>query len=168
MTPEGLERLERTAAEAADLETYCEPYGLLREAMNPLPMRIRDEGDRIVIEYEEWSLSRTIHMNGAGRAEAPAPSSLGYSVGRFENEALVVETTALIGDFYPLRLGSYSDAATIHERYEVQDDPRRLELELTITDPVTLKAPYVWTKTWLDTPNIELLEDSCEDVPGEV
>jgi hypothetical protein len=167
MTPEGLERLQRSSADAADLETFCEPYGLLREAMNPLPMRIRDEGERIVIDYEEWSLTRTIHLDGDDDGAAE-PTALGYSVGRFESDALVVETTSLTSDYYPLRMGSYSEAATIHERYVVRDEPRRLELELTITDPVTLKEPYVWMKTWLHTPDVELLEDSCEDIPGEL
>jgi hypothetical protein len=48
----------------------------------------------------------------------------------------------------------------------VLDDPRRLELELTVEDPVTFTEPYVVTKTWLSTPEVELLQDSCGDLPG--
>jgi hypothetical protein len=166
MTPEGVRRLHASPEAEAALDTYCEPYGLVREAMNPLTMRIRDEGDRLVIDYEEWSQTRSIHL---GAAEPPAtPSPLGHSVGRYEGDALVVVTTALTGDYYPGRIGSYSDSATVEERYVVHEEPRRLVLELTVTDPVTLRSPYVWTKTWLYTPDVELLQDSCEDVPGQL
>lgn len=167
MTPDGLARLQASAAAAAALDTYCEPYGLLREAMNPLPFRIRDEGGRLIFEYEEWRLTRTIHLDGGGRPPEVA-TPMGFSVGRYEGGALVVESTAFTGDYYPGRRGSFSDAAKIVERYVIHEEPRRLVLELTITDPVTLTAPYVWTKTWLYTPDVELVRDSCEDVAGQL
>src|SRR5690606_11791415 len=53
LTPEGRRRFEVAAEAQADLESYCEPYGMLRLALSPLPVRIRDEGDRLVFEYEE-------------------------------------------------------------------------------------------------------------------
>lgn len=163
-TPEGRSRLLAAPTEE-DLATYCEPYGVLREALNPLPMQIFDNGTTLEFKYEEWSLNRTVYLSDAPLPEEPSP--LGHSIGHFENDTLVIETSALTGDYYPLRQGSYSDAATIVERYSIEEEPRRLLLMLTITDPVTLTSPYSWSKTWLFTPEVELIEDSCEDIPGE-
>lgn len=170
-TPEGRARIEATRT--IDLKTYCEPYGLVREAMNPLPMIVRATADGLAIEYEEWSLARRIHLDGRPHPADLAPTPLGHSVGRYEGDSLVIETAGISGDYLmglvspTIRWGSYSDAASVVERYTIKEDPRRLELELTLTDPVTLTEPYVWTKTWLDTPEVELVTDSCEDVPGE-
>jgi hypothetical protein len=53
------------------------------------------------------------------------------------------------------------------ERYTVRDNPRRLELTLTLEDPVTFRAPLVVTKTWLYTPDVELVQDTCFQQPGK-
>jgi hypothetical protein len=53
------------------------------------------------------------------------------------------------------------------ERYTVHDNPRRLELTLTLEDPVTFTKPLVVTKTWLYTPDVEIVQDTCSQQPGK-
>ena len=53
------------------------------------------------------------------------------------------------------------------ERYTVRDNPRRLELTLTLTDPATFTKPMVITKTWLHTPDVELVQGTCSQQPGK-
>jgi hypothetical protein len=81
----------------------------------------------------------------------------------------VIETAALEGDIYFSFQsgGAYSDQAAVVERYRIEQDPRRLVLEMTVTDPVTLLEPHVIAKTWLHTPDVQLLTDSCGDIPGK-
>ncbi len=43
----------------------------------------------------------------------------------------------------------------------------RLELTLTLQDPVTFTQPLVVTKTWLQTPDVELVQDTCFQQPGK-
>jgi hypothetical protein len=170
-TPEGLERIK--ASENVDLASYCDAYGFVREALNALPMVIRATKEGLTIEYEEWSLSRAIYMDGRAHPREPSLQPLGHSVGHYEGDTLVVDTVGLKGDYYAslvsptIRWGSYADGATAVERYTILDNPRRLAAELTLTDPVTLKEPYVWTKTWLATPDVALVKDNCKDVPGQ-
>jgi hypothetical protein len=170
-TPEGLERIK--ASETVDLATYCEPYGFVREALNALPISIRTTKEGFTIDYEEWSLSRTIYMDGRAHPKDLALQPLGHSIGHYEGDTLVVDTVGLKGDYYAsivsptIRWGSYADGATAVERYTIKENPRRLVAELTLIDPVTLKEPYVWTKTWLATPDVALVKDSCKDVPGQ-
>lgn len=161
--------LQEANTEANDETILCKPYGLVRAAVNPLPIEIRRVGADLVIVYEEWNQSRTIHMDGSALPAGLAPTRLGYSVGRYEGDALVVETAALSGDiYYSFQSGgAYSDQATVLERYHLEDDPRRLVLEMTVTDPVTLREKHVIAKTWLQTPDVQLLTDSCGDIPGK-
>lgn len=166
-TPEGL-AIQAANTEATDPNFRCEPYGLARAAVNPLPIEIRQDGQHVTIIYEEWNQSRTIYMDGRPHPANLAPTRLGHSVGRYEGEALVVETKGIEANlYYDFQSGGgHSAEATFVERYTVADDPRRLELEMTVTDPVTLLEPHVIHKTWLATPDVALVEDRCGDVPG--
>jgi hypothetical protein len=152
-----------------DLTTMCRPYGLARQAINPLPVLIRRDGENLFFRYEEWNLSRTIYMDGRETPADVEPTLLGYSVGRIDGDSLVIETAGVESNIYFgfQSGGGHSDQATFVERYTVARDPHRLLLEMTITDPVTLTEPHIMGKIWLATPDLELVEDSCGDVPGQ-
>ncbi len=150
-----------------DPKLHCQPYGFIRQVMNPLPIVIRRLGDHLLFRYEEWSMLRTVFLDGRPHPEFMTPSLLGHAVGRVEDGVLIIETAGLVPDrFSDASQAGYSGELTAVERYTVLDNPRRLELELTVEDPVTLTEPVVMTKTWLYTPDLELLADSCGDLPG--
>jgi hypothetical protein len=167
LTPLG-RRIQEANNSANDPKLHCQPYGLVREATNPLPMRIRRDGEHLLIQYEEWSLSRMIYMDGRPHPDYETPTLLGHSVGKIEDGVLVVETTrvnpAWISD--ATHAGHSAELKAV-ERYTIRDDPRRLDLELTLEDPVVLTKPYVIAKTWLATPDADLVIDSCRDIPGK-
>ena len=145
----------------------CQPYGLVREATNPLPLQIRRDGDHLVVRYEEWSLFRNIYLDGRAHPAHKTPTLLGHSVGRIENGALIVETAGVTPDLISdASLAGHSGELTAVERYEVHENPRRLEVTLTLTDPVMFTAPLVITKTWLYTPDVEIVQDICAQQPG--
>ena len=74
----------------------CEPWGLAREMFAPHQLEIKQRGkDRIELRYGEWTELRTIYMDGRKRPANQAPSRLGYSVGRWEGDALVIETSGV-------------------------------------------------------------------------
>jgi hypothetical protein len=166
-TPDGL-ALQQENNEANDPTILCQPYGLVRAAVNPLPLRIRRDGDNLVIDYEEWNQSRTLYMDGREHPADLAPERLGHSVAHYDGDTLVVESAGVTGDiYYSFQSGgAYSDQATVVERYRIEDDPRRLVLTMTVTDPVTLREPHVIEKTWLSTPDVEMIGDRCGDTPG--
>jgi hypothetical protein len=146
----------------------CQPYGFVREATNPLPMRISRDGQHLLVRYEEWSLLRPIYMDGRAQPTHSTPSLLGHSVGRVENGTLVVETTRVTPDLVSdTSQAGHSGELTAVERYTVRENPRRLELTLTLTDPVTFTKPLVIVKTWLYTPDVELVQDTCSQQPGK-
>jgi hypothetical protein len=167
-TPAGL-AIQAANNSANDPNFQCQPYGLVRAAVNPLPIAIRRDGDHLIIVYEEWNQSRLIFMDGRTHPADLEPTRLGHSVGRYESDALVIESRGIEPSlYYDFQSGGgHSDQATIVERYTIAENPRRLELTMTVTDPVTLLEPHVIEKTWLARPNLELVQDSCEDTPGK-
>jgi hypothetical protein len=167
-TPEGL-AIQAANSDATDPNFRCVPYGLVRAAVNPLPIEIKNDGENLTIVYEEWNQSRTIFMGSREHPANLAPTRLGHSVGRYEGDALVIETKGIEANlYYDFQSGGgHSAEATVVERYVMADNPRRLELDMTVTDPVTLLEPHLIHKTWLSTPEIQLVEDRCGDIPGK-
>lgn len=167
LTPAGKQVRAANRPEDDPKFVNCQPYGFVRQATNPLPLQIRRDGDHLVVRYEEWSLFRNIYLDGRAHPTHKTPTLLGYSVGRVEDGALIVETKNLTPDLISdASLAGHSDELTAVERYTVHDDPRRLELTLTLTDPVMFTAPLVATKTWLYTPDVEMVQDICAQQPG--
>jgi hypothetical protein len=149
-----------------DPSIRCEPKGLGRQATNPFPMAITQNKERVVIRYEQWQAVRTIHLG----SEAPprvVPSLLGYSIGQYDGSTLVVETTGLRANILTTDGVPHSDRLRVLERYSLADGGDRLELELTLIDPVMLAAPVVITKSWLRTPEESILAESCDVVSGQ-
>ena len=168
LTPLGRQVREANVPESDPKFLNCQPYGFVREVTNPLPMQISRDGEHLLIRYEEWSLLRPIYMDGRPHPEYRTPSLLGHSVGRVENGVLIVETARVTPDWVSdqSRVGHSGDLTAV-ERYTVRDNPRRLELTLTLTDPAMFTKPLVATKTWLYTPDVELVQDTCSQQPGK-
>jgi hypothetical protein len=168
LTPLGRQVREANQPENDPKFLNCQPYGFVREVTNPLPMRIRRDGEHLLVRYEEWSLLRPIYLDGRPQPMHRTPSLLGHSVGRVENGVLIVETARVTPDLLSdtLQVG-HSGELTAVERYTVRDDPHRLELTLTLTDPATFTKPVVVAKTWLYTPDVEIVQDTCSQQPGK-
>jgi hypothetical protein len=168
LTPAGRQVRDATKPEDDPKFLNCQPYGFVREATNPLPMQIRRDGEHLLVRYEEWSLFRPIYLDGRPHPMHRTPSLLGHSVGRIEDGALIVETARVTPDLLSDSSGlGHSGELTAVERYVVRDNPRRLELTLTLTDPVIFTKPVVMTKTWVYTPDVELVQDTCSQQPGK-
>ena len=89
-------------------------------------------------------------MDGRSRPANQPPSAMGYSVGRYEGDALVVETsgvTANLAGAFPAWF-THSDQLTIVERYTRTADGNRLELTATMEDPGSLQQPLQFKKAW--------------------
>jgi hypothetical protein len=168
LTPLGRQVQAANVSESDPKFLNCQPYGFVREVTNPLPMQIVRDGPNLLVRYEEWALLRPIYMDGRGHPEHRTPSLLGHSIGRVEDGVLIVETERVTPDWVSdaSRFGHSGELKGI-ERYTVHDNPRRLELTLTLEDPVTFTKPLVVTKTWLYTPDVELVQDTCFQQPGK-
>ena len=80
-----------------NLELVCR-QGMPDVNFEPVPMDITDQGDRIRIRSEEYNMERYIYMDAL--PAQPEPSPTGYSLGRWDGDTLVVETTGIDWPFY--------------------------------------------------------------------
>jgi hypothetical protein len=113
--------------------------------------------------YEIFVAYRQIHTDGRALPARRDPSWYGYSVGRWDADAFVVETvgiterTWLDDSGYP-----HSDDMKITERIQ-RADFGRMTIEFTFDDPKTYTRPWSVTVPFELMPDTELLEYVCEN-----
>lgn len=140
----------------------CIAPGMPNAILNPFPIEFTDEGDQIRLRIEEWEATRMIDMV-SDRIPDDAPSSLlGYSIGRYVNGVLVIETSKvdfplLDDDGTPM-----SDQAKLVERFTVSEDGSRLDFEVTITDPENLVGSATWDAAWKWVPGTKIMPFECD------
>lgn len=145
---------------ADDPAVQCVQSGLVRTITSPYPIEVLQYDDRVTIEYEEWEVFRTVHLNDRV-PDDHEPHPLGYSVGHYEDDALIVTSTGAteglgrIGDFF----WTSEEVATV-ERYSLTERGQ-LSLELEVTDPIMLAEPLRFQKTWNPFNDYELLDFDC-------
>ena len=118
---------------------------------------------QVVMLFEKDQMFRVIYTDGRPFPEDPQPSWLGYSVGHWEGEALIVETIGLRDDTWLDANGNpMTSAGRMTERYS-RPNYGNLDVELTVNDPKAYTYP--WTVKFqhrLD-PEAQLIEGFCEN-----
>jgi len=160
LTPEALENYPFDHSTDRSL-VECRPWGFPRQVFAPHAMEIEQFDDRVTIYYSEWTARRTIYLDGREPPQGLAPSILGYSVGRYDGDTLVVETSAISPDFSIWSFET-TDHLTGIERYSKSADGSRLEIEVTLSDPPTLREPVLMRRAWTWAPGEEIYPYECE------
>ncbi len=144
-----------------DTALECIPQGMPGIMDNPFPIELYEQDGDIILRLEEWDTIRRIHMaDGADPATQPA-TPLGYSVGRWEDETLVVETTRIDWPFFDDVGTPQSEEVETVERFWLNDDRTRLNYTITLTDPVTFSEPVTFDGYWAWAPGQEIKPFNC-------
>ena len=104
----------------------CEPEGMPRIMINPHPFEFIDEGNEITLRTELYDIERTIHLDRSAPPDNEPWSRLGYSVGSWEAESLVVTTTRINWPYFDNRGTPQSEAVEIVEKFTLSDDQSQL------------------------------------------
>ena len=127
-------------------------------------MRIVQTPALMVLLYESPnSPHRTVFTDGRDLPKDPNPTWLGYSVGRWEGDTLVV-TSAGFNDQGWLDSAGHpqTESLRITERF-TRRDFGHMDFEITIDDPTVFTRPFTVKTQRQIVPDTELLEDVCEN-----
>jgi hypothetical protein len=140
----------------------CVPQGPRMNLFAPIPVKFVQTPGLLIILSEDMSY-RQIFLDGRALPKDPDPSFMGYSVGRWESDTLVVDTIGF-------KDRTWLDfAGTPHtEQLRVQERIRRtafghLEIVQTVDDPGVFKAPFTVNMGAQLVPDTELLEYVCAE-----
>ncbi len=130
----------------------CVPSSSPALQYDPYFMEVVQWPDRVLLRYEKDDQLRTVWLDG--REPPPNQYSLqGFSVGRYEGDSLVVETTQFLFDitgFDDYNGIPSSQLKRVTEVYWLEND--ELRLTLTLEDPLFLRQPASYTTRWLRAP----------------
>jgi len=167
-------RDERKAAGSKDNpDAHCLPMGLMQFHEHPQPRKMIQTPDVVVILYEGNAGVRQIFTDGRPVPKNdPQPWWYGYSVGRWDGDTLVVETTGLRDNGWLDIDGTpQTDAAKITERYR-RLNYGTMKIDVTIDDPKAFTAPFsvrVNQKLMVDErTDAELIEFICAENERDV
>ena len=163
-TPEALAQRDENRADwvRRDPAVKCYMPGIPRATYMPFPFQFVQSKDAVFAAYEFTSSTRIIHLNRPG-TEAELPSWMGYSLGRFEGDALVVDVTAQVADTWFDSSGNFHTAdLKVTERY-TRTGPDTLQYEATIEDPTVFTRPWTISMPLYRRlePGAQILEFKC-------
>lgn len=130
-----------------DPEGFCLPPGGPRSMGTPYPAEIVQNRDRILVIFEGGGhVWREIHMDGRPQPDQLNPTYFGHSVGHWEGDTLVVETTGYNEKTW-LDFGGYMHTEQLRtvERFS-RPYKEVLHYEAVIDDPGAYSEP--WTVAW--------------------
>jgi len=130
----------------------CIQPGMPRSMGGPHPIQFIDHGDTVEIQNAEMDIRRTVYLtDDANRDPQNVPlSKQGYSRGTWRDDVLEVHTSRVDWPFYDGSGTPLSTEAEMIERFTVSDDSKRLNSEITVTDPVNFTEPVVVGRYWVD------------------
>ena len=145
--------------------TRCKPSGGIRQFLTPYGVEFVEfpELQRMYIfDIGGPHTYRTIYMDGRSHPPNLQPSYYGHSIGRWEGDTFVVDTTGFNESFWIDRRGTpHTDRLRIVERF-TRESSTRIKYEVTLDDPGAFTAP--WTTglnlRWED--GTELFEYVCQ------
>jgi hypothetical protein len=143
--------------------SHCLPVGMPLVEMAPAPYKIVQMPGLTVMLYERDTTFRQVYTDGRKLPEDPQPSWLGYSVGKWDGDSLVVETAGFNDrGWLDARGHAHSEALRLTERFH-RLDFGHMEVALTIDDPQTYTRPFtVQLKQRLQADS-DLLESYCAE-----
>jgi hypothetical protein len=121
-------------------EVKCYMPGVPRATYMPMPFQIIQSETDVFIAYQFAGAVRDIYMDNPGPSQVD--SWMGWSVGNWEGDTLVVDVTGLLDGTWFDRAGSHhSTQLHVVERYTMIS-PDHIDYEATIEDPVVLTEPF--------------------------
>jgi len=169
LTPAAQEDV-RTYDYAAELrrENTCVPPSAAFYMQAPFPMEIYQGTELIVFKMEYFDMYRVIFLDGRGPLPEGAPhSKSGYSVGRWEGDTLVVETTHLAAGTFMNNGLNHSDGLVMTERFRLSPDGTTLWATQLYQDPAMFAERAARYMAWTRVPGEHVFPYECDASYGD-
>jgi hypothetical protein len=139
----------------------CLPHGLPDFDALAIPIKFIQIPGQITVLYEAYNHYRQIFLDGRPFPKDPQPTWLGYSVGKWEGDALVVDTIGFNDETWLDDGGHpHTEALRVTERMR-RKDFGHMEIQVIVDDPKAYTKPWGATIPYDLLPDTELIEAVC-------
>jgi hypothetical protein len=163
LRPEGAAILKQRLSSGEQFQgAACLPASV-PATMNVLAFKMVQAANQLVVVFENGDPVRQIHTDGRSLPKDPNPSWMGYSVGRWQADTLVVETIGITTRAWLDVIGHpRSEDMRITERYRRRDFGH-MDFEISIEDPKYYTRPFGYKATMTLLPDTDVLEYVCTE-----
>ena len=126
------------------------------------PFEVLESEQRLTFLYGVDSEVPRIFLDGRESPPFYPASGMGFSTGRWEGDALVIETTHLLPNVRDFRGEPISENARMEEVYTLSEDGQRLSAVITLYDPENYERPPVRRREWTRDPDTEIYPYECD------
>lgn len=141
----------------------CLPLGIPFAFLVSEPDKIVQTPGLMVMMFESADAHRQIYTDGRPLPKDPEPAWLGYSVGKWEGDTLVVETAGFNDRTWLDAMGHpHSEALRVVERYRRRDFGH-MDVQVTFEDPKMYTKPFSIRFTQRLLADSDILEFFCSE-----
>jgi uncharacterized protein DUF6152 len=147
----------------ATAQKDCIPIGVPNLMVAPVADTITVQRDRVVMKIDWMDSERTIFLDGRKHPSASETFVHGHSIGHWEGDTLVVETTNFAAS--PVGLSTRLPGSTkkrVFERFRLGQGGKVLLYSAALEDPVYLTKPLDWSGQWEYSPNMPQSDQKCD------
>jgi len=150
----------------------CWPSGIPEKDNIPDGLKLVQTPDLIIVLHESRTIYRQIFLDGRSLPKSAQPTWMGYSIGRWDGDTLIVDTIGQNGKTWlDMRGLPGTEALHVVERFS-RPTIGHMDIGVTIDDPKAYTKPWDVKLSWSLLPDAELIESICEennkDVPHMV
>jgi hypothetical protein len=141
----------------------CLPHGIPDAMLPGVPYKFVETPGLVLILYEQLGRFRQVFTDGRTYPVDPQPAWWGYSIGKWDGDTFVIETTGYNDKTWLDDTGHpHSDAMKTTERFR-RIDFGHMEMQITIEDPKVYTQPFTATIPFALLPDTDLIEDVCDN-----
>jgi len=141
----------------------CLPDGVPHADLLPEPLKIIQIPGEFLFLYEVETIFRQIYTDGRKLPTDAAPTWLGYSVGKWDGDTLVVDTIGFNDlSWLDARGHGHSEDMRVEERFHRRDFGH-LDVTVTITDPKIFTKPVTINFVEELLPDTDVFEHICAE-----
>ena len=153
----------RATPDSQDPIQRCLPPGVPRILLMPFPIQVVQLPTQIIMIFEYDHYVRQIYLDRHDHPKDLSPTWMGDSIGRWEGNTLVVDTTGFNDNAWLDQVGHpHSDALHLVERIR-RVDRDTMQIDVTIDDPKAYTKPWSGQVVYKLRPGWHLIEYVCED-----
>ncbi len=139
------------------------PAMLLSSALYPIEIQFDENDETIAIRSEFWDETRTVYMDGREHPDNSERFASGHSIGRWDEDTLVVDTRNFTDHRSPYQIGVPSGAQKhVVERFRLIENGERIAVEFTLEDPEYISAPLNHARELIYSAHLELSPFDCD------
>jgi hypothetical protein len=141
----------------------CLPSGIPEKDNIPDGLKVVQTSDLLIVLHESRTIYRQIFLDGRPLPRSAQPTWMGYSVGKWDGDTLVVETIGQNGrTWLDMRGLPGTESLRVVERF-TRRTIGQMDIDVTIDDPKAYSKPWNVKLSWSLQPDIELIESICEE-----